>query len=151
MKRLVLVGLIASCDARGSQGTGQPFEVENTGQACLLGHEPSGSQRTTYPAGQPIEINVGGFDCLSSSCTTDATASCEATLTGSTVMITARASWKDTSHLGQGCTDDCGSPSAACMTPPLPAGEYTFTYGSQVTTLTVPSMPAMFPCLGDLF
>ncbi|MFN0248363.1 MAG: hypothetical protein ACKV2T_15840 [Kofleriaceae bacterium] len=148
---LAFIVLVGACDARGSQGTGQAVEVTDTGRACLLGHEPAGSQRTTYPENVPVEIRVAGFECLSSSCTTDEMASCEATLTGTMVVITARASWKDTSRTSNGCTDDCSSPSATCFTPPLAAGTYTIRYGVNTTSLVVPSMPGMSPCLGDPF
>jgi hypothetical protein len=62
-------------------------------------------------------------------------------------VITTRASWVEDSS--GACTDDCGSPVAECVTPPLPAGTYSVRVGSHVTTLEVPSMTAAVVCIGD--
>jgi hypothetical protein len=144
---LFAVALLAACDEGGSSPA--PVEVFDQGRACLLGHEPAGTQRTTFVADQPVSIDVGSFACISGSCTKDRIASCEATVTGSSIEISTRASWRFTGDTA--CTDDCASPSASCTTPPLPAGTYTVSLGTHTTTLEIPSMPAMFPCLGEEF
>ncbi len=143
--------LLAGCAMDGKGGDGRFVEVENKGNACLLGHEPAGSMRTTFVADQPVEVNVSGFACLSSSCTTDMMARCEARLEGTTIIITTIASWRDTTEVTGICTDDCASPFATCMTPPLPAGTYSVSLPPRAAVLEVPSMTPSVPCLGGEF
>ena len=127
-----------------------PVEVENTGRACLLGHEPAGSARRTFVADQPAAVIVDSFGCLSSECTTDLLASCEVQMDGTALTITTHASWNDTTRVTGICTDDCVGPHAECETPPLPAATYSVRIGTgPAITLDVPSMPEVVPCLGD--
>jgi hypothetical protein len=150
MKAIAFLVVMAACEG-GRSPEPMLSEVENKGHACLLGHEPAGSQRMTFPADQPATIAVGSFACLSSSCTTDQIASCDVTVSGNTIMITTYAAWRDTSDTGEACTDDCSSPSAECTTPPLAAQSYTVRLGANSIALDVPSMTQVRPCLGDEF
>lgn len=148
-RRVGLIALLVMGCEGGSGGLGTLVEVENTGGACLFGHEPAGSLRTTFVADQPVEISVGGFACLSSSCTIDQLATCEARVEGSVITITSHASWIDTTHRTGICTDDCTGPSGDCATPPLPAGTYSVRLAEHTAELVVPSMTDAVPCLGD--
>lgn len=141
--------MLAMCGLVGCAGNDEPplVEVTNRGEVCLLGHEPAGSLRRTFVGGQPIEVAVGGFECLSSSCTLEQAASCETRLEGNTVWISTHASWRE-DRTGV-CTSDCGgAPRASCMTPPLPEGTYTFRIDDRTVPLVIPSMTPSRPCIG---
>jgi hypothetical protein len=142
---IVFASMLAGCamDGKGMQSV----EVENTGHVCVFGYEPAGSLRTTFVADQPIEVTVTSFACLSSECTTDHAASCEARVDDTSITITTRASW--TTRTTGICSDDCTGPSAACETPPVPAGTYSLVIGEHVSSLVVPSMTDAVPCFGD--
>jgi hypothetical protein len=98
-------------------------------------HVDEGAACVAGEVGQPHDVSVDFGLCTSSSCDQVEHASCTATLEGTTLTIeaTARIRSKD----GQ-CTLDCGSVTAGCQTPPLPAGVYTLVYGEDSVELTVP-------------
>lgn len=150
MMRVGLLLVLVACTEQGSRPEPQVMEVVDQGQACLL---PEGASPgfTSFVAGERVNVQVNSFTCLSSSCTAEQMASCEVRLSGTTLTITTHASWIDTSSMGQGCTDDCSSPSADCQTPPLPAGNYTVRLGPNAASLQVPSMPVSVPCVGGAF
>lgn len=108
-------------------------DLVDQGMACVSGE-----------AGQPHDVSVDFGVCKSSSCDEVLHASCSATLEGTTLTVeaTARIRSKDGP-----CTEDCGSVTAECETPPLPAGEYTLVYGEDSVALTVPV--AMMSCSAE--
>jgi hypothetical protein len=114
-------------------------ETENTytdvGQVCLSG-DPD--------AAHSVEIDF--YVCMSSSCDSLVESSCEATLSGTELTITATAT---VASKGGACTADCQQLLVSCETDPLPAGTYDLIYGDQQGTLTVPAATAGEPtCVG---
>lgn len=62
--------------------------------------------------GDDLIVQFAG--CLSSSCDTLVSASCEAELSGGNLRVTGKAT---VDHQGRECTDDCGLISASCRIP----------------------------------
>ncbi|MDB4972371.1 MAG: hypothetical protein JWN48_712 [Myxococcaceae bacterium] len=120
------------------------------GQVCLSNAAlPAGARGLgpqVFAAGAPAFVSVVADTCLSSSCDHDRQATCTATLQGSELVVTSAFEW--TSKGGDhACTADCGSLTASCQTPPLPAGHYTVRQGDVSTTFDVPGTLAA-PCIG---
>ena len=117
----------------------QSFEDE--GDVCL--NRFSFDDQSAIEAEAPIEVIVELPVCLSSSCSSEPQASCQATLDAesNTITLTSEGSYLDTSAQAQGCTADCGLLHADCEIPALPEGQYTLTHGQTTYTFEVPSQP----------
>jgi hypothetical protein len=81
-----------------------------------------------------IETITFTFDtCLSSSCDTLESATCEATISGETVTVTGEAVVVSE---GDTCTDDCGMATATCTMPALPdTGDIQVVVGDETVPL----------------
>jgi hypothetical protein len=124
---------------------------------CALGSFACGGSETTYTdqgtvclAGTPggshsVEVDFGV--CMSSSCDSVVESSCNTTLSGTDLTITATATVE---HKGGACTADCGALTVECETQPLPAGNYNLVYGTVEGTLTIPPINPDEPsCFGE--
>ena len=115
--------------------------VENDGKACIFGTGTSPEDGIDAGA---ASIRVYVNTCLSSSCDTVKSKSCEATLEGDTVSVTSRV----TIASEQGaCTDDCGGVQVDCEVGMVEAGDFTLTHGGESTAITVPDDGAQ--CVGE--
>lgn len=124
-----------------------PIVVEDVGRVCLHG-DPLVSGAQTFAAGSPVNLVYEGVgECLSSSCTTDRSAACSATLEGGVVQVRAVGQWVDISAQQQACTADCQVLGARCATVPLPAGVYEVRFGPGRVSLAVPSQHGDPPCI----
>lgn len=112
----------------GLVDTWETRTLEDEGTACLVATTDGGEGTVT----------VDAQECMSSSCDRNQVASCEATVDGSTITVTASFEW-ETATGTQACTDDCGQLAADCSTGELAAGTYTLVYGDQSTEFTVPT------------
>jgi hypothetical protein len=137
MSALVTLGACAG----GSGGKAIAHEYDNTGRVCLCAtddffceHEPQ-----AFAANRSVAVKFSVAGCLSSSCSRDIEASCELTRDGASFAVTTTASYTDLTAQNRACTDDCGMLGATCETGPLPAGDYTFSYGTKTLALTIPS------------
>lgn len=98
-------------------------------------HVDEGAACVAGEVGQPHDVSVDFGLCTSSSCDEVLHASCTATLEGTTITVEATATIRSK---GGACTEDCGSVTTGCRTPPLPAGTYALVYGEDSVELTVP-------------
>lgn len=132
------IGLLSAC-AEDAEPTLKTFE--NEGDVCL--NRFSFDDQSAIEAEAPIEVIVELPGCLSSSCSTDAQASCEVALDAATntITLTSQGSYLDTSVVDGTCTADCGLLHAECEIPALPEGQYTLTHGQTTYTFEVPSQP----------
>lgn len=112
---------------------------ENEGMVCLGTDHAFSSPQDRLEADEPFQVLVAAGGCMSSSCSQDLEAQCEVAVDGQDVTITSSASYGDTSHLSDGCTDDCGTLQAICGEITLPEGTYTVTHGAETFELTIPS------------
>jgi hypothetical protein len=117
--------------------------VDNRGRICARGTTTGTPQ--VFVADGPVTLDFALVDvCLSSSCTRNQDVSCSVAAQGTLLQITTHAAWTE---IDQGtCTADCRILEATCQTEPLPAGDYTFTFGTGSFALTIPSQVPM-PCL----
>jgi hypothetical protein len=66
---------------------------------------------------------------------------------GSTLRISASASYVDRTAMAHGCTADCTMLSGMCPTGYLPSGSYTLVFGVSTLSLTIPSEAPIPPCI----
>lgn len=126
----------------------EPTVLENSGRICVASTNPNGG--TYFYENDPVAVQFTMPEglCFSSSCTRDTSASCAIVTSGTTHHVTTLAQWTDISAAANACTADCGILSATCETAePLPAGDYTFTFGERAIALTIPSQLAERPCV----
>jgi hypothetical protein len=155
IRMAVLVGLALGTGAVGCSGNadgGMDKTVRNVGNLCVF---PAGitdgdpmvyaGGAQDYAAGQPANLAVLFDVCLSSSCMTNARASCTPTQEGDVFHVDATLTYHDTG--ASTCTTDCGRQIARCTTPPLDAGTFTFNFSGFNTQLAVPSS-VVPPCVG---
>jgi hypothetical protein len=147
---VVLSLALGACDSTGPTGTDHAFKDE--GKICLFpeGTRPDQaflppSMSVSYGADRGLVITVNAPECLSGSCDSNRQAACSAVVTGQTIVVTSTASFH---REGKTCTLDCGSLTATCTTPPLPAGTYLIQHGTRSLPLTVPSSTVP-PCAGQ--
>ncbi len=127
---------------------GSHVSFENEGRLCLFAAEPNPFVTQTpqdFVAGNSVELLVVMESCVSSSCTSDIAATCEASMTGSQITVTSAGSYSEDTGLG-GCTDDCRAVSATCSTGPLQPGSYTVVHGEDELVLEVPASVESAPC-----
>jgi hypothetical protein len=96
-------------------------------------------------ADQPINIHVQRPSCLSGSCSRHLVASCAVKRDGNVLHVTSY--FAASEALSATCTADCVTPSADCVTEPLPAGAYTLVLGNETVPLTVPNTIPDNPCI----
>jgi hypothetical protein len=131
---LAAIPVLAACGALVS--------LEDQGTACVVGTPLMESQNgegpdvTTYEADAPVTINVVLEDCASG-CVEDIEASCSVELAGTTLSVSASASYREPSGIGA-CPDVCVVIDAQCTSPALPAGTHTVEYAGMSTTFDVP-------------
>jgi hypothetical protein len=110
-------------------------EIEDVGGLCILG-DGDGSN-TSYVENATVDAHVVLQACAPCGAT-DIMTSCSIERDGSTLTVSASASWwKEDVDV---CTADCLVLETTCTSEPLPAGIYTVEYGDETTTLEVPSM-----------
>jgi hypothetical protein len=126
--RMALVGLVLVAACSGERGPHEDVDHVDVGRACVTGEQD---------AAHTVAVDFGL--CLSSSCDDLLDATCSTTLEGSTLTVEATATVRSKSGRFVSCTEDCGSVTAECQTPPLAAGSYTVVYGEQSVALTVPA------------
>jgi hypothetical protein len=103
-------------------------------------------QPVSYQENHPAHIRVLAPICLAGSdCTWNPQTTCSATLDGSDIRVTSRASVVHEAACYEGACR--GGLVASCTTPPLPAGTYQVRFGSQQLGLTVPTS-MLVPCVG---
>ncbi|MFK7927274.1 MAG: hypothetical protein AB8H79_03750 [Myxococcota bacterium] len=133
MRTFILASLVllSGCGVVGPQW--EDRSQTDQGDLCLASN-----------ADEDGTVSVFANLCLSSSCSRDAVASCNAVLDGQVITVTAQFDWQEaTGNIA--CTDDCGSLSATCEVGPLPAGTYTVKMGSGVETFDVPTTEECSP------
>ena len=141
---------LGACGVTEPGGTDHSFKDQ--GRICLF---PEGAQpgqvflpptmSASYGADRGLVIMVQAPECLSGSCDKDRRAECSASVMGQVIVVTSTASFRTE---GKTCTLDCGSLTATCTTPPLPAGTYLIQHGGKTLPLTVPSSTVP-PCAGQ--
>jgi hypothetical protein len=109
----------------GDTGDGGPddlVQVVDEGTACM-------------EAGDPLGITVTFEDCASS-CIRDLQTSCEVSVQGGQIVVTAEASYRPP---GSGeCDAACNVLQATCSVPEPAAGDYELVYGDAVVPTEVP-------------
>ena len=132
--------VVAAC------GSDEPVEHEDFGRVCMFDAAPNldliplserPKERQSYAEDASLHIVYSLGACLSSTCSTNRTASCQVTRNSNVLLISSRASY--TPIHGRPCSGDCERPSAECVTAPLAAGTYTIRHGNSETQLTIPS------------
>jgi len=148
MAVVVLSLPVAAC---GLLDRGTDHTFQDQGKICLFpeGTEPANhfvqsSMSLNFPADRGLLITVTAPTCLSGSCSSDTKAECSATVKGTVIEVTSKASFHEE---GNTCTTDCRFLIARCATPPLPAGTYQVQHGAERLTVTVPSTTVP-PCAG---
>lgn len=142
---LLAIPLIAAC----SQADDEPEHVsyENEGTVCLhLADDPQDYSEREIPS-----LSVTLPVCLSSSCSKEPQASCQANVEGTTITLTSSASYLDYSVTMRACTEDCGQLQATCAIPALEPGEYTVVHGEESFTLQVDSEQEPTVCHGEQY
>lgn len=137
---IAALAALGAC-AGGSGGKAIAHDFDNTGRVCLCATDDffCEDEPQQFTVNQPVTVSFSVFGCLSSSCSRDLEASCTVTRNGEAFAVTTAASYTDLTAQNRACTDDCHRLSAICETGPLPAGNYTFTYGGETLALTIPS------------
>ena len=107
---------------------------ENVGSVCISGDAD---------AAHSVEVDFQV--CLSSSCDEVVESTCDVSVSGSDITVTASATVKSK---GGACTADCGQLTVDCETDPLAAGNYNVVYGDVQGTLTVPPITDEPTCFG---
>lgn len=111
-------------------------EIEDVGSLCVLGEGLSSN--TTYVENGSVEVHVVLQDCAPCN-STDFMTSCSIEQNGSTLTVSATASWW--MHYDSDiCTLECTTLVATCTSEPLAAGSYTVEYAGEMTSFEVPSM-----------
>lgn len=102
-------------------------------------------QKVTLKAGAPLYFGAYGPGCADPECVRKVTLQCWADVEGKSITVNTRYSGER--QLEHACTDNCQAHTAACETPPLPAGKYTLKHGAQQRTIRVPGVvdPACLP------
>ena len=119
--------------------------VDNEGDICLYTGDfdewatSSGGEESTFTSADPITVHYVAEDCFSSSCTRSVDIACSATVKGNDIVIEGTGSWEVASGKNQECTADCGLGDAQCSIGPLADGTYEVQFGSESTSLTIPS------------
>jgi hypothetical protein len=85
-----------------------------------------------------IAVEVRAPECMSSSCSRDTQATCDATVEGNRITITSDIRWEEKDGGLKGCTLDCGTAAADCNIGQLAPGTYTVVHGEEETELVVP-------------
>lgn len=88
--------------------------------------------------GSGIAIEVRAPECMSSSCSRDPHATCEATVQGERITITSEIHWEEKHGGLKGCTLDCGIAAADCTLDDVAPGTYTVVHGEEEIELVVP-------------
>lgn len=142
--RVLAAVLLTACE---SGSPGQPIVVENEGRICVHG-DPSVPGAQTFAANAPIHLAYQSQDeCLSSSCTSDRSSACAASIDNGVIELSAVISWRDISRQQGACTADCVLLAAECTTAALPAGTFEVRFGSGRMSLVIPSQHAAPPCI----
>ncbi|MDP2305093.1 MAG: hypothetical protein Q8P18_03620 [Pseudomonadota bacterium] len=128
MIAITLLFALLACDSEGWE----PIIQVDEGTSCLEAATADGTGTIT------VDANV----CLSSSCSRNATASCAATLDGTTITVTSEFAWEEATGETLDCTADCGMLAASCDVGPLAAGSYLIVHGAESTTVEVPTTGA---------
>ena len=120
-------------------GCASTYREEDPGRACLVGDAADvarvtdGAASTSLEADEAATVVVVVEECVSGSVRW-LEKTCTAELSGTTLEIAAFAK----SRTPTSVTLDCQFVTVECATPPLPAGEYTLTYGDASETIQVP-------------
>jgi hypothetical protein len=133
---LALIGLGAGCEPPPGDLPTDRVELDGEGRACLFGAGDTGVEAELVP-GEAASAAVVLEGCASG-CAQEVEASCVASVSGSTVVVQARGSYR----LPPGsptCPAGCVEVRAACEGPILGAGTFTLVYGEAVPFL-VPSV-----------
>ncbi len=99
-----------------------------------------------YLADRPLVLMVAAPTGTSSLAVGVLTASCAATMLGTTVRIEADFEWTEPAF--EGCDDDCHWIVATCVTPSLPAAVYTLAMGTRTATVDVGYTGPAGSCIG---
>lgn len=134
---VALVVLSLGCDG------GDEVTVSDQGNVCVLAQDeaardPFNCAKLDFSADSPLTFSVDFGICLSSSCDSEARASCRASVEGSIVTVSAEGSYH---HEGDECTEDCGSLRASCELE-LGEGDYEIRYAGKSMSWTLPSTRA---------
>lgn len=141
--RAALLVMIVACSS-SSDVTYQSYQANNAGMVCLYaGSPPAGGDEQMFEPG--ASVSIGFSAACFNGCDIDRSASCSV---GSDLVIQSTVMWThETWHVsGVACTEECGIISATCVTDPLPAGDYTFSFAGGTESLTVPSL-RLAPCI----
>ena len=135
----------------GDTGYTTPVTIDLSGQgfACLYGEggvvDLGYGGYTEFVADHPTEVQVVLSTCVSG-CAYDLEATCEATLYGATIEVTASGSYRVPSG-DVTCPSSCGYLRATCAGPTLPYGGYVVDYATGQAPVAVPSTGPV-PCAG---
>ena len=144
---VVLAVLAAGCLSKDTDPV--KMMTDDVARLCVFARDPispmPGPQ--AYTDGAPVFVQVELAVCLSSSCDSDASASCSVIRTGAAFDVSTVGTWTSLANSQRACTADCGQLTATCMTEPLTAGTYTFGVAGQTVNLSVPSQLTVPPCL----
>lgn len=125
-------------------GCADEVVLDDVGMACLTSTAGWSNDHQAFEADAPVHVTVRLDSCLSSTCTFNYQASCEAEVTGDRIVIRAHGSYTDEGGAGRTCSEVCFVLDAACETPPLAEGEYTVVYGDEETSLAIPSITSAY-------
>lgn len=144
--RYLVLPLSMALAACGTTEDWQSRTVVDLGSVCLYDDAQAaadgwmgGAVDQVFSADAPAVVGFVAADCLSSSCSRNSATSCGVSLDGTTLTITGTASYEHNVADGVACTSDCGILSATCVTPALPAGNYTVVFDGLSGSLTIPS------------
>ena len=101
---------------------------QSRGTACVQG----GGQ-------DPVRVQVNADVCLSSSCSRNPVARCEARIEFERIVVTSSFTWEEAEGGDLACTDDCGQMIASCAVGQLPAGNYVLLHGPQEVDIELPA------------
>jgi hypothetical protein len=94
--------------------------------------------KTLLKAGEELHIGVYAPRCAHPDCTRRVNMQCWADVVGTTITLHSR--YNGEHYPANTCTKDCEPDTAACSTPPLPAGTYTIEYGAHKKSVRIPGV-----------
>jgi hypothetical protein len=120
----------------GGQSPDPDPQQRTTGRFCLHASATGEGGPQVFVANQAVTVRYSVDECLSSSCTDAAQASCTV---APNLRVQAQASWLDLSRTGTACTDDCGQLDTLCFSEQLAAGTHVFAFDAKTISLELPS------------
>ena len=114
---------------------------EDEGRFCFGEFDAGGQPQAELEAGEPFPVTFSKQACLSSSCTEDMQAQCQIDIDDE-VTLSASASYSNTTHLNESCTEDCNDFHADCGQLMFEQeGNYAVNHGEETFQLTIPGEP----------